>query len=118
MQTGYSQWQGMKEILTCKAYSGKERLNVPKGIFATYDALSETMAKVDAVRWAPRFEIPVFIMQGVYDYQTSYNEAKRFYEKIEAVEKRFYTFDHCAHSPFIEEKEQFIHILKNEVLSV
>ena len=115
-RTGYSNWQGMKDLLTCNQYSWKERLNIPKGIFFSYDSLCETMAKADAALFAPRFDVPVFIIHGLYDYQTSYKEAKRFYEIIEAPAKKFYTFKNSAHSPFIEEQERFLQILKTDVL--
>jgi len=115
-RTGYSNWQGIKDLFTCKQYSWKERLNIPKGIFFSYNSLSETMAKADAALLAPRFDVPVFIIHGMYDYQTSHKEAKRFYEKIEAPLKKFYTFENAAHSPFIEDQERFLQILRTDVL--
>ncbi|MGN8645750.1 alpha/beta fold hydrolase [Gracilibacillus sp. HCP3S3_G5_1] len=117
-RTGYSNWQGMKDLFTCKQYSLKERFNIPKGIYSSYDALSEIMRNTDAVLLAPRFEVPVYIIQGIYDYQTSYKEAKRFYEKIEAPLKKFYTFEDSAHSPFIDEKEKFMQIIKEDILRI
>lgn len=116
-RTGYSNWQGIKDLFACKQYSWKERFNIPKGIYFSYDALSETTAKADAALMAPRFEVPVFIIHGSYDYQTSYKEAKRFYEKIEAPLKKIYTFESSAHSPFIEDQERFLQILRTDVLS-
>ncbi|ENH96194.1 hypothetical protein J416_11842 [Gracilibacillus halophilus YIM-C55.5] len=115
-KAGYSNWQGVKDLFTCHRYTWKERLNIPKGIFTSYDALSETMAKSDSVLLAPRFEVPVFIIHGMNDYSTSYKEAKRFYEKIEAPSKKIFTFDNCAHSPFLEDQDTFMKILKTEVL--
>ncbi|WP_042149736.1 alpha/beta fold hydrolase [Paucisalibacillus sp. EB02] len=117
-RTGYSNKQGIKDFFTCKQYTWKERFNILKGIFFSYNALSETIAKADATVLAPHFKVPVFIMHGSYDYQTSYIEAKRFYEKIVAPSKKFYTFENAAHSPFIEEKERFIQILKTDVLGL
>ena len=74
------------------------------------------MVKADAALLAPRFDVPVFIIHGMYDYQTSHKEAKRFYEKIEAPLKKFYTFENAAHSPFIEDQERFLQILRTDVL--
>jgi len=85
---GYSNLQGIKDLFTCKHYSWKERFNIPKGVFSSYNALDKTMAEADAALMAPRFDVPVFIMHGLYDYQTSYREATRFYEKIEAPYKK------------------------------
>ncbi|WP_404460659.1 alpha/beta fold hydrolase [Sutcliffiella horikoshii] len=115
-RTGYSNWQGIKHLFSCSHYTWKEKLNFPKGIFASYDALSETMAKTDTVQLAPRFDVPVHIIHGKHDYQTSYQEAKRFYELIEAPFKKMYTFEQSAHSPFVEEHEEFRRILEEEVL--
>lgn len=116
-RTGYSNWQSTKDLFSCRKYSWKERFNIPRGIFFSYDALGEAISKADAALMAPRFEVPVFIIHGSYDYQTSYKEAMRFHEKIEAPLKIFYTFEAAAHSPFIEDKERFVQILRNDVLS-
>ncbi|MFS0749881.1 alpha/beta fold hydrolase [Oceanobacillus sp. 1P07AA] len=108
---GYSSWQGVKDIIACKQYSWNDRLNILKGMFASYNALGETLANADAAEMAPSFDVPVYIVHGVYDYQTSYKEAKRFYERIEAPSKQMYTFEHSAHSPFVEEQERFMEVL-------
>lgn len=113
---GYSSWEGIKDIIECKHYTWKERLNILKGIFSSYQALGESLANTDATVMAPRFEIPVFIVHGVYDYQTSYKEAKRFYESIDATSKQMYTFEHSAHSPFVEEQERFMEVLVEDVV--
>ncbi len=116
MRKGYSNWQGLKDLFSCNHYSWKERLNIPKGIFASYDAFAKKMAEVDATILAPRFEVPVYIIHGKYDYQTSHNEAKRFFEKIEAPSKKFYTFEESAHSPFLENTTRFMEILQKDIL--
>lgn len=46
----------------------KERVNIPKGIFA----LSGAIAKSDVYLLAPKIEMPVFIIHGADDYSTSY----------------------------------------------
>ncbi|BAC15300.1 hypothetical conserved protein [Oceanobacillus iheyensis HTE831] len=113
---GYSSLEGVKDIIACKHYTWNDRLNILKGIFGSYDALGETLANADAAEKAPSFDIPVFIVHGVYDYQTSYKEAKRFYERIEAPSKQMYTFEHSAHSPFVEEQEKFMEVLVEDVV--
>ncbi|WP_035186479.1 alpha/beta fold hydrolase [Alteribacter aurantiacus] len=115
-KNGYSNLEGIKDLLGFRHYTWKERFNIPKGIFTSYDALSETMAKSDTASLTPTFEIPLYIIHGVDDYSTSYNEAKRFFEKIEAPSKKLFAFENCAHSPFIEDQDRFIKILKTEVL--
>jgi pimeloyl-ACP methyl ester carboxylesterase len=55
-------------------------------------------------------------MAGKYDYQTTYNQAKIYYEALEAPKKAFYSFENSAHSPMYDEPEYFMKII-NEILS-
>ena len=61
----------------------------------------------------PEQKIPVFIMNGIYDYQTTYNQAKKYFNTLKAPVKKFYTFENSAHSPLFEEQEKFKNILIN-----
>lgn len=69
--------------------------------------LRETLTEVD---------VPVYICHGAYDRQVSYALAKEYFELLEAPEKRFYTFERSAHSPFLEEPEEFMRIIREDVL--
>ncbi|MFC0090032.1 alpha/beta hydrolase [Allobacillus sp. GCM10007491] len=112
----YSMSQVLKEVFRCKPYTWKEKFNIPRGSLLSYQAVGETLAKTDLAKRTPRFEIPVYILQGAYDYQTTCNEAKRFYENIEAPDKQFFLFEDCAHTPFVEDQNRFIDILINRIL--
>ena len=57
-------------------------------------------------------------MNGVHDYQTTYNQAKVYFDNLIAPEKKFYTFENSAHSPLFEEQEKFKNILINDILKV
>ena len=48
-------------------------------------------------------EIPFYIFQGRYDYQTSYKQALRLFERTHAPYKKMVTFDVGAHVPLIED---------------
>ena len=61
------------------------------------------------------FKIPVYFFHGVYDYTCSYELAKKYFNKINAPRKGFYSFDQSAHSPFLEEPEKVNRILINDV---
>ena len=60
--------------------------------------------------------MPVYFLEGVYDYTCSYPEAKAYFERLNAPVKGFYTFDHSAHSPLFEEPDKMIKILREDVL--
>lgn len=61
------------------------------------------------------FKIPVYFFHGIYDYTCSYELAKKYFVKIKAPLKGFYTFDQSAHSPFLEEPGKINKILINDV---
>lgn len=112
----YSQKKSLTELFTCKKYTWRERMNIPAGIYTSYEAFAETLSKLDLTETANDFKIPVYIVQGKYDYQTSYHEAKRFYDHIQAPLKKMYTFENSAHTPFLEEQQKFMTILKDDIL--
>jgi len=61
------------------------------------------------------FKIPVYFFHGLYDYTCSYELAKKYFNKINAPIKGFYTFDQSAHSPLFEEPEKTNRILINDI---
>jgi pimeloyl-ACP methyl ester carboxylesterase len=63
------------------------------------------------------FDIPVYFLEGIYDYTCSYIEAKSYFEQIKAPVKGFYTFEQSAHSPIFEEPEKVQKILLEDVLT-
>ena len=105
----------LKQYLLCKPYTLKERINIFRGAMKV-SGLMETVAQNSLIDLAPKLDIPIFIFQGKYDYATTHNQAKIFFDEIKAPSKNFYTFDHSAHSPFLEEKELFYKIVEKDVL--
>lgn len=116
-RTGYSNFETLKQILTCPNYTFIERLNILKGSSYSYKSLAPIIHTTDLVELVPTLNLPVFILHGLYDYQTTHTQANRFYESVEAPYKKMYTFNHSAHTPFIEEEERFNAIIKNDILN-
>jgi len=115
---GYSTIENLKHVFTCPNYTFIERMNIYRGSFYSYQSLSHVMATTNLIELVPTLNLPVFILQGLHDYQTTYTQANRFYESIETPQKKMYTFKHSAHTPFIEERERFNYIIENDVLAV
>ncbi|WP_197431789.1 alpha/beta fold hydrolase [Lentibacillus sp. JNUCC-1] len=76
------------------------------------------MATTDIVKLVPTLALPVMILQGQYDYQTTHTQAKRFYESVKAPYKKMFTFENSSHTPFIEESERFYKFMQDEVLGL
>ncbi|WP_434122322.1 alpha/beta fold hydrolase [Salinicoccus roseus] len=106
----------LKQYFLCKPYTLKEKINIFRGAMKV-SGLMDTVSRNSLIDLAPKLNIPIYIFQGKFDYATTYNQAKIFFDQIEAPSKKFYTFEHSAHSPFLEEKELFYDILEKDVLS-
>ena len=63
-----------------------------------------------------RFELPMYMMNGVYDYQTSHQTAYEYFESVQAPRKRFISFENSAHTPFYDEPELFMQAVR-EILA-
>lgn len=116
---GYSSMATLKDLLMCKNYTLKESINILAGSMYSYNSLSEVLANNVLIDLVPALEVPVFILHGIHDYQTTYSEGKSFYDLIDAPYKNLYTFNHSAHAPFLDEPDEFYRVLeeiKNKVL--
>ncbi|SDZ45675.1 alpha/beta hydrolase [Bacillus sp. 166amftsu] len=54
-----------------------------------------------------KLKLPCYFIMGKYDYNTSSNAAKKYFDRIEADKKEFIAFEKSAHYPQFEEKEKF-----------
>ncbi|QUG40269.1 alpha/beta hydrolase [Psychrobacillus sp. INOP01] len=60
-----------------------------------------------------KLEIPFYFVAGKYDFMTSSNAAKNYFDMIEADQKEFISFEQSAHYPQFEEKEKFYEWMSN-----
>jgi len=106
----------VEPILFCKEYTLIEKINYLKGMKFTRNYLWDAIMKTNLFQAIPSQKIPVYIMQGTFDYETSFAIAKEYFDSLQAPVKRFYPFENSAHSPIFEEPGKFNMILK-EILS-
>ncbi|WP_085992920.1 alpha/beta fold hydrolase [Oceanobacillus senegalensis] len=117
MRENFSNGKLMKYYLRCKEYKMKERLNVLRGAMNSFP-LIQNLAMSQLIHLIPEMKVPIFILQGKYDYETTHNQAKKYIDEVKAPSKHFYTFENSAHSPFLEEKQRFYHIIENDILKI
>ncbi len=75
-----------------------------------------TMTSTDLSETLPEVMVPVYLIEGIYDYTCSYNVAREYFDVLKAPLKGFYTFEHSAHSPMFEEPEKLQQIMRKDVL--
>ncbi len=106
----------VKLVLGFKGYTWREKINFTRGSALSVRCLWDDVLLCDLPRQAPRLEVPVYVFQGLYDYQVSYTLAKEYIRGLEAPLKGFYTFENSAHSPIFEEPEKMRQIISQDVL--
>ncbi len=105
-------------VMLSRAYTLREKVNLWRGKWsASTTAMWNEILATDLTAKVQELAIPVYFMSGSYDYTVSYALARDYYEKLQAPEKGFYTFEQSAHSPLFEEPEKFGRILQEDVLA-
>jgi pimeloyl-ACP methyl ester carboxylesterase len=108
--------EAVKALFNCREYSFRDKINYMKGMKFTLKYFWELVMKTDLFHDIPSQQVPVYIMQGTSDYQTTYIVAREYFDSLKAPVKQFFSFENSAHSPIFEEPEKFEKILK-EILS-
>jgi pimeloyl-ACP methyl ester carboxylesterase len=104
--------------LKSREYTFMEKLNMWRGKSrAGISIVWSDMLATDLSAKITELKIPVYFIEGIYDYTCSYSEAKSFFEKVKAPIKGFYSFEKSAHSPFFEEPEKMQQIIKEDILT-
>jgi pimeloyl-ACP methyl ester carboxylesterase len=106
----------IKPLIFCHEYNLTDKFNYLKGMKFTKKYLWDEIMKTNLFKSIPSQKIPVYILQGTSDYETTYTISKAYFDSLQAPLKKFYTFENSAHSPIFEESEKFNSIL-NEILS-
>jgi pimeloyl-ACP methyl ester carboxylesterase len=93
-------------------YNGLDVIRFIKGISVSQELLLAEEAETNLPRIVDRLDIPAYFVMGKFDYMTSVNAAKDYFEVLEAPVKDFVLFKKSAHYPQFEEKERFAEWLK------
>lgn len=78
--------------------------------------LWKAMIRTDLSGALPELALPVYFLEGRYDYTCTYSVAREYFDVLKAPVKGFYTFEHSAHSPMFEEPERVRQIVRDDVL--
>lgn len=99
--------------LSAKCYTSQEKINYWKGkMLLSKSAYRKYNTEQDVAKPAL---IPLYFFSGFYDYTTPVTLSKELLEKLEAPEKKIYTFYKSAHSPLWEENDLVIEAMLEHV---
>jgi pimeloyl-ACP methyl ester carboxylesterase len=103
-----------------REYTLMEKINLWRGKIRSRSpefSLWDKMQMTDMSQLVPELKLPVYFLEGRYDYTCAYPLAKDYFEKLDAPVKGFYTFEESAHSPMFEQPEKMRQILLEDVLT-
>ncbi|MGL5041573.1 MAG: alpha/beta fold hydrolase [Culicoidibacterales bacterium] len=104
-------------LLRTKTYSLTEKINQIRGLFFSMKMFGEVFT-VPLDRYIKKIDIPVYIIAGAYDYQTSFTQAKILFDQLDIPKGEYIVFEHSAHSPLFEEPEKFLQTMATIVRAV
>lgn len=78
-----------------------------KGVSLSQEVLLAEEVENNITSIVDSLDIPCYFVMGKYDYMTSVNAAREYFEMLEAPVKDFVLSEKSAHYPQFEEKELF-----------
>lgn len=78
-----------------------------KGVTLSQAVLLQEEVKHNITTLVDKVEVPVYFVMGQYDYMTSVNAAREYFEALEVPKKEFVIFEKSAHYPQFEEETLF-----------
>lgn len=94
-------------LMMTPEYNLSSKINYMKANMAVLEALWPEVLSNNLFETVPEVQVPVYIFQGRYDFQTPYPLAKQYFDSLKAPRKEFYTFENSAHGVMYEEPERF-----------
>ena len=102
----------LRAFFVFKGYTLREKINWFLGADFSGIQLFPIVLKDDLFISSVKFEIPFYILQGAHDGQCSPVLAEKYLKALAAPKKGFYSFANSAHSPNMEEPEEFIKVVR------
>ena len=94
-------------LLLSTEYSWIDRINVFRGIFANMRLMWPKILDVDLMKQASELEVPVYFLEGRYDYEAPATLAESYFQMLKAPRKELIWFEQSAHFVNTEEAERF-----------
>ncbi len=107
MFRNYSMKKFIKDLLLAKEFTLLEKINYYKGLTFSLNLMVMEFINFNLAKEITEIEVPVYFLQGTYDYDTTLKTAKDYFDLIQAPKKEFFVFNNSAHHPFIAETDLF-----------
>jgi len=89
-------------------YNGMDVIRYLKGVTMSQEILLAEDIEHPLPSLVQRVDLPVYFVMGAYDYMTSVQAARQYFDALKAPQKEFIIFEQSAHYPQFEEKDKFL----------
>jgi pimeloyl-ACP methyl ester carboxylesterase len=104
-------------VITAPEYTLLEKLKYMKGQRRSRELLwTAELFEVNFFSHAPKLEVPVYFVAGIYDYITADTLTRAYFEFVEAPYKELVVFEKSAHCGLFEEPAKFNDLMINKVI--
>ncbi|ANY66656.1 alpha/beta hydrolase [Paenibacillus sp. BIHB 4019] len=97
-------------------YNLLDAIRYNKGMNQSQGILIEEVFKHPLPTLVNKLDLPVYFVMGDYDFMTSSQAARHYFDSIEAEHKEFLPYAESAHYPQYEEKERFVRWMSDTFL--
>lgn len=95
-------------LVPATEYTIADKINYLRGVdFSEVNIGDEWQQKLEFDTEIKSIKVPVFFIQGKYDYNAPSELVKEFCDNVQAPLKEYIEFENSAHSPNFEEPERF-----------
>lgn len=105
-----------KHFLSSPEYSLMDIINRIRGSKQSLKMLWLKLYEVNLFETTTQFEIPIYFIEGRYDYNAPSSIVSKYYESIKAPSKELIWFENSAHFPQWEEPKKFHSVLKDKII--
>lgn len=97
----------LRGLLSAREYSWRDRINVVRGILVGIRLMWPQILEIDLMTQVPELKVPVYFVEGRYDYEAPAVLAERYFDALKAPRKTLIWFEHSAHFVNTEEADAF-----------
>jgi len=98
----------LRQLMLSRDYTLSDVVGTLRGVRFAQDQLLPDLAHLNLFQMLPRLDVPVFLLQGRYDYVAPASCAEQYYQTLQAPKgKQLIWFEESAHMPQYEEPGKF-----------
>jgi pimeloyl-ACP methyl ester carboxylesterase len=97
----------LRGLLGAREYSWPDKINVIRGIFAGMRLMWPKIVDIDLRVQAPEITVPVYFLEGRFDYEAPSVLAERYLQLLKSPLKELVWFEQSAHFVHTEDADKF-----------